>query len=223
MRSVALHMSHGFESLRVGIPAATSTNFKSVTVCPLRIKTQTDQSREHSLARLLGTHCDFSLCPWRHCHSHLCRICVVGRCRQRSQSHDRCSSARRHPIGGVRRVPSRRRVRLHQHVSRRWGRMLRSDGIWKETEQDMHCCVHRVTCSDPLTTEGHSRYTQQALTHIPSFLNRGVHTFDDLRCTHVAAMNRVILMQWNSSCDVIGAWRYECYSFLTFRHRASSI
>ena len=146
-------MSHGIESLRVEIPVASSSNFSSVTVCPLRPKqTQPGQSRKHLLAGLWGTHCDFSLCPWRchcHCHRHrhchLYRICVVGRCRQHSQSRERCSSARRHPIGGVRRVPSRRRGRLHQHVSHPWGRTMRSDGIWKEAEQDMHCCIHRVT------------------------------------------------------------------------------
>jgi len=187
-------MSHGIESLRVGIPAATSTNFNSITVCPLRPKqTQTGQSREHLLAGLWGTHCDWSLCSWR-CHCRLCRICVVGRCRQHSQSHERCSSARRHPIGGVRRVPSRRRGRLHQHASHTRGRMMRSDGIWKEAEQDKHCCIHSVTCSDPLTTERHSCYTQLALKHFPTLLNRGVHTTDDFRGTPGVVMNRVILM-----------------------------
>ena len=67
---------------------------------------------------------------------------------------------------------------------------------------------HHVTC-----------YTQQTLKHFPYRLNRGVHTTDDLRGTHGAAMNGVILMQWNLSCpcsrhEVIGAWRYGCYLFL---------
>ena len=188
-------MSHGFESLRVGIPAATSTNFNSITVCPLRPKqTQTGQSKEHLLAGLWGTHCDFSLCPCRchchcHCHCHLCRICVVGRCRQHSQSHERCSSARRHPIGGVRRVPSRRRGRLHQHASHRRGRMVRSDGIWKEAEQDMHCCIHSVTCSDHLTTEGHSYYikNQQDATLAVLFISNckiTLHVSDASRVHH---------------------------------------
>jgi hypothetical protein len=162
-------MSHGIETLRVAIPVTVSTNFNSVTVCPLRPKqTPTGQSREHLLAGLWQTRCDFPLRPW-HCRCHPSRICLVGRCRQHSQSHERCSSVRRHPIGGVRWVPSRRRGRLHQHASHRRGRMVRSDGIWKETKQHMHCCTHSVTCSDPLTTEGHSCYTQQALKHFSSF------------------------------------------------------